>query len=155
MTGSIPVIQTKRLKMEVKIKHDQLRITDVPNVTVIVGVYTDIPFNFFKNSFKDNESLLIIRNPENNLTPQKQVEFTEKLIKSSSKDGKILITSNSPYIVQGIRHFNNIRGNPLEISYYISEYNEISKELTVTNVTDDLNRVFSIFSEPMQMIAWG
>lgn len=154
MTGSIPVIQTKRLKMKVKIKHNQLRITDVPNITVIVGDHTDIPLNFFKNSFEGNESFLILRNPENNLTPQKQVEFTEKLIKVTSKDKKILIKSNSPYIVQGIRHFNDIR-NPLEIAYYISEYNEISKELTVTDVTDDLNRVFSIFSEPMQMIAWG
>ncbi len=99
----------------------------------------------------NNNSFLIWDEPENHLHPKWQVAFAELIVQLSKCGVPILISSHSPFFVQGIRYFSAKYKIEKYTNYYLAE--EYEDGLSVINeVTDNLNAIFSKLAEPLNEI---
>ncbi len=98
-----------------------------------------------------NNKILIWDEPENHLHPRWQVEFAETLVKLAQMGIPVVISTHSPYFLQGIRYFAAKHDLEKYTNYYLAEEQE-NKLSVVCEVTHDLNRVFSQLAEPLTEI---
>lgn len=96
--------------------------------------------------------MLIIDEPENHLHPKWQIECARLLVKMAKSGIPLMISSHSPYFIQGIRYFVNKEQAEELVNYYLAEVDKESGYSVVTEVTDDLNKVFMKLAEPMNEI---
>lgn len=99
----------------------------------------------------NSNSFLIWDEPENHLHPKWQVEFAELLVKLSLLGVPILISTHSPFFVQGIRYFTAKYSMEKYTNYYLAEEREDGLS-EIKEVTDDLNAIFSKLAEPLNEI---
>ena len=98
-----------------------------------------------------NNKILIWDEPENHLHPRWQVAFAEILVKLAKIGIPVVISTHSPYFVQGVRYFAAKHDLEKYTNYYLAEEQE-NKLSVVRDVTHDLNRVFSKLAEPLTEI---
>ena len=98
-----------------------------------------------------NNKVLIWDEPENHLHPRWQVAFAEILVKLAQKGIPVVLSTHSPYFVQGIRFYSAKHDLENYTNYYLAEEkdNHLSE---IKEVTDDLNQVFSKLAEPLNDI---
>ena len=98
----------------------------------------------------DENRILIWDEPENHLHPEWQVEFANVLVELAKAGIPVLISTHSPYFIQGVRYFAARHQMEPFVNYYLAEG---ADGLSVfENVTDDLNRVFRKLAEPLNRI---
>ena len=98
-----------------------------------------------------NNKVLIWDEPENHLHPRWQVAFAELLVNLAKKGIPVVISTHSPYFVQGIRYFSAKHDIENYTNYYLAEeQNNMLSE--IKEVTNDLNQVFSKLAEPLNDI---
>ncbi len=94
--------------------------------------------------------ILIWDEPENHLHPQWQIEFANILVQLTKAGIPIVISTHSPYFVQGIRYFAAKQSVTEFVNYYL---NETDNGLSVFNdVSNDLNSIFLKLSKPLNDI---
>lgn len=96
--------------------------------------------------------MLIIDEPENHLHPKWQIECARLLVRMAKTGILLMVSSHSPYFIQGIRYFANKEQAEELVNYYLAEEDKGSGYSVVTEVTDDLNKVFVKLAEPMNEI---
>lgn len=96
--------------------------------------------------------MLIIDEPENHLHPKWQIECAHLLVKMAKAGIPLMVSSHSPYFIQGIRYFANKEQAEKWVNYYLAEEDEETGYSVVTEVTDDLNKIFVKLAEPMNEI---
>lgn len=94
--------------------------------------------------------VLIWDEPENHLHPRWQVEFAHVLVYLAKAGIPVLISTHSPYFIQGIRYFSAMEDVEQFVNYYLTEEKEGLAELM--EVSNDLNRVFLKLAEPLNNI---
>ena len=99
----------------------------------------------------NSNSFLIWDEPENHLHPRWQVKFAELLVQLSILGVPILISTHSPFFVQGIRYFTAKHNMEKYTNYYLAE-EQADGFSTIQEVTDDLNAIFSKLAEPLNEI---
>lgn len=99
-----------------------------------------------------NDKILIWDEPENHLHPQWQVIFAETLVKLAKHGIPVVISTHSPYFVQGIRYFSAVHSLESYTNYYLAEEEPESKLSVVKDVTKALNQVFSKLATPLNDI---
>lgn len=99
----------------------------------------------------NNNSFLIWDEPENHLHPKWQIAFAELLVKLSLLGVPILISTHSPFFVQGIRYFSAKHKMEKYTNYYLAEEQEDNLSV-IREVTTDLNAIFSKLAEPLNEI---
>lgn len=103
--------------------------------------------------FINESKMLIWDEPENHLHPQWQVEFAHLLVKLVKAGIPVVVSSHSPYFLQGIRYFSNKEKIDAYVNYYLAENEERHGGLScLKNVTDDLNQIFVKLAEPLDQI---
>ncbi len=102
----------------------------------------------------DNKSLLIIDEPETHLHPRWQVEYARLITGLAKKGIPVLLTSHSPYVIQALKVFTEKEGISGNANYYLAENKEDGLS-EITDVSNDLNRVFKKLSDPMQDLVWN
>ena len=107
-----------------------------------------------ESEFLDERSLLIIDEPETHLHPQWQVEYARLIIKLVENNIPVLLSSHSPYLIQALKIFSEKSAIQDKTKYYLAE-ETIDNLAKIVDVTDDLNRVFKILSEPLQELVWN
>jgi predicted ATPase len=98
----------------------------------------------------DERSLLIIDEPENHLHPRWQIEYARVMVELVKNNVSVLLTSHSPYLLQALKVFSEKNKIEKRVNYYLAEQLENSNLSEITEVTDDLNRLFKKLSEPLQ-----
>lgn len=98
-----------------------------------------------------NNKILIWDEPENHLHPHWQVKFAETLVKLAQMGIPVVISTHSPYFVQGIRYFAAKYDLDKYTNFYLAEEQE-NRLSMVRDVTHDLNHVFSKLAEPLTEI---
>lgn len=98
-----------------------------------------------------NNKILIWDEPENHLHPHWQVAFAEVLVKLAKDGIPVVVSTHSPYFVQGIRYFSAKEKLENYTNYYLAEEqgNHLSE---IKDVTDDLNQIFIKLAEPLSEI---
>ena len=95
--------------------------------------------------------LLIWDEPENHLHPQWQIEFARLLVELSAAGVPILVSTHSPYFVQGIRYFSARQKIERIVKYYLAEPTDDGRS-DFRDVTNDLNAVFTKLAAPLNDI---
>ncbi len=101
-----------------------------------------------ESEFLDERSLLIIDEPETHLHPQWQVEYARLIVMLVENNIPVLLSSHSPYLIQALKVFSEKSAIQDKTQYYLAE-ETIDNLAEIIDVTDDLNRVFKILSEPL------
>ena len=101
----------------------------------------------------NNRSLLIIDEPETHLHPKWQVEYAKIICLLVKHEIPVLVTSHSPYLIQGLRHYSKEYGIEKFTNYYLAERND-NGLVEIEHVNDDLNRVFLKLSQPLHDLVW-
>lgn len=95
--------------------------------------------------------ILIWDEPENHLHPQWQILFAKLLVQLSKMGIPVMVSTHSPYFVQGVRFFAAQQDMEQFVNYYLAEEaNDGMSELR--EVTDDLNVIFVKLSKPLNEI---
>ena len=124
----------------------------IPTVSVASGIKAfGVLLKLIQNDFVSTSKMLVLDEPEIHLHPEWQIEFCRFIIELVSKGIPIVVSSHSPYFIQGLRYFAAERGIEKDVTYYMAEKN--NENLAVfENVTNDLNRVFTLLAAPLNKI---
>ena len=99
----------------------------------------------------DADKILIWDEPENHLHPQWQILFAKLLIQLSKIGIPVVVSTHSPYFVQGIRFFAAQQDVEPFVNYYLAEEGEDNLS-ELREVTDNLNDIFIKLSKPLNEI---
>ena len=95
--------------------------------------------------------VLIWDEPENHLHPEWQIAFAKLLVQLSNTGIPVLVSTHSPYFVQGVRYFAAQQDAEKYVNYYLTENGEDGLA-ELKEVTDDLNAIFVKLSKPLNAI---
>lgn len=95
--------------------------------------------------------MLVLDEPEIHLHPEWQISFCRIIIELVANGVPIVVSSHSPYFIQGLRYFAAAKGVEKDVTYYMAEQNEDGLS-TFNDVTDDLNKVFTLLAAPLHEI---
>lgn len=98
-----------------------------------------------------NNKILIWDEPENHLHPKWQIAFAEVLVRLAKRGIPVVISTHSPYFIQGVRYFSAKHEMGNFTNYYLAEEQENHLSI-LKEVTHDLNLVFSKLAEPLKEI---
>ena len=101
------------------------------------------------NAINGNK-ILIWDEPENHLHPRWQIEFAKVLVQLAQSGIPIVISSHSPYFIQGVRYFSVKYRMEKFVNYYLA--NPSGGLVSMENVSSDLNRIFVKLAEPLNEI---
>ncbi len=102
----------------------------------------------------DDRSLLVIDEPENHLHPDWQIKYAKMIIELIKNDISVIISSHSPYMIQALKYFSEKEGIKEKSNFYLAEFNENNLYTNITDVTKDLNRIFSKLAKPLKELVW-
>ena len=95
--------------------------------------------------------MLVLDEPEIHLHPEWQISFCRIIIELVANGVPIVVSSHSPYFIQGLRYLAAAKGVEKDVTYYMAEQNEDGLS-TFNDVTDDLNKVFTLLAAPLHEI---
>ena len=96
--------------------------------------------------------MLVLDEPEIHLHPEWQINFCKFIVELVSEGIPIVVSSHSPYFIQGLRYFAAAKGIEKEVTYYLAEQNSKTGLSTFNDVTNDLNKVFTLLAAPLREI---
>ena len=102
------------------------------------------------NKMVSPERPLIWDEPENHLHPSWQIRLAQFFVILAAQGVPIIVSTHSPYFIQGIRHFAVKMKAEQYVDYYLTEMNG-STSITQC-VNDDLNRIFIKLAAPLNEI---
>lgn len=125
----------------------------VPPISVASGIKSfGVLQRLIQTSNISTSKMLIWDEPEIHLHPQWQIVFCRLIIELVAKGIPIVISSHSPYLVQALRYFASAKGIEKDVKYYMAEESNETRLSIVTEVTNDLNRVFTRLAAPLRDI---
>ena len=95
--------------------------------------------------------VLIWDEPENHLHPEWQIAFAKLLVQLSNIGIPVMVSTHSPYFVQGVRYFAAQQDVEKYVSYYLAENGDDGLS-ELKDVTDNLNAIFVKLSKPLNEI---
>lgn len=100
----------------------------------------------------NERKMLIWDEPENHLHPKWQVAFASVLVDLAKNGVPVVISTHSPYFVQGIRYFAAKQDIEKYVNYYLAEKQDVNSLATIKDVTTDLNQIFVKLATPLNEI---
>ena len=126
---------------------------EIQPVSVASGVKSfGVMQRLLENGAVSPSKLLIWDEPEIHLHPEWQVKFCQVIVELVSVGIPIIVSTHSPYFLQGLRYFAARQGIEREVRYYLAEESPTSGLSVFREVTDDLNRVFTLLAGPLHEI---
>ena len=95
--------------------------------------------------------MLIWDEPENHLHPEWQIAFAKLMVQLSKMGIPVMVSTHSPYFVQGVRYFSAQQDVEKYVNYYLAEIGEDNLS-ELKEVTNDLNSIFVKLSKPLNEI---
>lgn len=106
-----------------------------------------------KNKQLDENTILIIDEPEVHLHPKWQIKYAEILILISKELGvKILLNSHSPYLIRAMEVYRKTHDYEENIKFYTLADCIEGKSKKIIDVTNNLNQIFDKLIEPYEIL---
>lgn len=106
-----------------------------------------------KNKQLDENTILIIDEPEVHLHPKWQIKYAEILILISKELGvKILLNSHSPYLIRAMEVYRKNYDYEENIKFYTLTDCTEGKSKKIVDVTNNLNQIFDKLIEPYEIL---
>lgn len=74
-----------------------------------------------ENDILNQNSILIIDEPENHLHPKWQLKYAKVLVTLAKNGVKILIASHSPYMIEAIKRYSDLENLEESTNFYLAE----------------------------------
>lgn len=101
-----------------------------------------------ENNSLDNDTLLIIDEPEVHLHPTWQVKYAEILVKLSKELAiPMVLTSHSPYFIEAIEAFSIKHNFQNSVDFYFAQKDNEGLNSKIINITDNLGTALDSISE--------
>lgn len=127
--------------------------TQIPTLSVASGIKSfGVLLRLIRTGNISTSRMLVLDEPEIHLHPEWQVNFCKLIVEMVAAGIPIVVSSHSPYFIQGLRYFAAAKGIEKDVVYYMAEPDADSGLSTFEEVTDDLNRVFSLLAAPLNEI---
>jgi predicted ATP-dependent endonuclease of OLD family len=97
-----------------------------------------------QNRFLDKKYILLIDEPEVHLHPEWELKMAHLIVKLVKKGIKVVLTSHSPYMIEGINLFAKME-NLKEINFYLADNGKIEEQ-------KGLLKIFHTLSIPMRKL---
>lgn len=125
----------------------------IPTVSVASGIKSfGMLMQLIKTGSISTSKMLVLDEPEIHLHPEWQISFCKFIIELVAQGIPIVVSSHSPYFIQGLRYFSAARGIEKDVVYYMAEQNPDNGLSRFKDVTHDLNKVFTLLAAPLQEI---
>ncbi|MDR1695333.1 MAG: ATP-binding protein [Endomicrobium sp.] len=96
------------------------------------------------------DSITVFDEPENHLHPEWQIRYAELLIEFIKKGANIVLTSHSPYLIQGLIHYAKNKKLPEEkFRLLLAEKENEENWSVLKDVTKTPNKIFQLLDEPL------
>ena len=106
-----------------------------------------------KNKQLDENTILIIDEPEVHLHPKWQIKYAEILILISKELGvKILLNSHSPYLIRAMEVYRKTYDYEDNTKFYTLTDCTEGKSKKILDVTNNLNQIFDKLIEPYEIL---
>ena len=97
-----------------------------------------------ENDILNQNSILIIDEPENHLHPKWQLKYAKVLVTLAKNGVKILIASHSPYMIEAIKRYSDLENLEESTNFYLAENSIIESR-------DRLEDIFKTLDEPSEI----
>ena len=125
----------------------------IPAVSVASGIKSfGVLLRLLQTDNISTSKMLVLDEPEIHLHPEWQINFCKFIVELVSEGIPIVVSSHSPYFIQGLRYFAAAKGIEKEVTYYMAEQNPETNLSTFNDVTNDLNKVFTLLAAPLREI---
>lgn len=133
--------------------HFQRNDISIPAVSVASGIKSfGVLLRLLQTDNISTSKMLVLDEPEIHLHPEWQINFCKFIVELVSEGIPIVVSSHSPYFIQGLRYFAAAKGIEKEVTYYMAEQNPETNLSTFNDVTNDLNKVFTLLAAPLRKI---
>lgn len=124
----------------------------IPTVSVASGIKSfGVLLRMLKTDCISNSKMLVLDEPEIHLHPEWQIKFCQLIIELVSIGIPIVVSSHSPYFIQGLRYYAAEKHIEKDVIYYMAAENKEGLS-EFKDVTNDLNKVFSLLAVPLNNI---
>ena len=104
-----------------------------------------------QNKYLNEETVLILDEPEVHLHPKWQLEMAKIIVELVKNGVKIVVNSHSPYMIQAlIKYARDEEDITDKSNFYLATKEE--DYATFENVNNDLNKIFELLAEPMNEV---
>lgn len=125
----------------------------IPAVSVASGIKSfGVLLRLLQTDSISTSKMLVLDEPEIHLHPEWQISFCQFIVELVTKGIPIVVSSHSPYFIQGLRYFAAARGIEKDVVYYMAEQSSDTGLSKFKDVTNDLNQVFTLLAAPLREI---
>ena len=103
-----------------------------------------------QNNYLNEDTILILDEPEVHLHPKWQLELAKIIVELVKNGVKIVVNSHSPYMIQALIKYARDKEIVDKTNFYLATKEE--EFSTFENVNEDLNQIFSLLAEPMNEV---
>lgn len=96
--------------------------------------------------------MLVWDEPEIHLHPEWQLTFCRLAVEMVANGIPVVISSHSPYFIQGLRYYAALRGVEGDVRYYMASNSADNLTSRFREVTGDLNGVFTRLAAPLREV---
>lgn len=100
-----------------------------------------------ENDILNQNSILIIDEPENHLHPKWQLKYAKVLVTLAKNGVKILIASHSPYMIEAIKRYSDLENLEESTNFYLAENSIIEPRNRLEDIFKTLEEPFEIFRQ--------
>ncbi|OCL85166.1 hypothetical protein AAW30_00310 [Arcobacter porcinus] len=100
-----------------------------------------------ENDILNQNSILIIDEPENHLHPKWQLKYAKVLVTLAKNGVKILIASHSPYMIEAIKRYGDLENLEDSTNFYLAENSIIEPRNRLEDIFKTLEEPFEIFRQ--------
>ena len=100
-----------------------------------------------ENDILNQNSILIIDEPENHLHPKWQLKYAKVLVTLAKNGVKILIASHSPYMIEAIKRYSDLENLEESRNFYLAENSIIESRNRLEDIFKTLEEPFEIFRQ--------
>ena len=104
-----------------------------------------------KNGSIEQNSTIILDEPEIHLHPEWQLLFAELIVLLQKEFGvHVLLNTHSPYFLRAIQVYSAKYGIADRCRYYLSE--AVGDQAEITDVTKEIDKIYARLSHPLQRL---
>lgn len=112
-------------------------------------------FSLLQRDYLTKDSLLVLDEPENHLHPEWQIKYAEMVVLLVKKGFSVVLTSHSPTFIQALGAYSFKYGIRNQASFYLAEQIEEKNYSKFTNVTDNLQAIYTDLVHPTEKLFTG
>lgn len=123
------------------------KIFDINNISS--GVKSLAILDLLLNGdYINNDTLLILDEPETNLHPAWQKKYAEVIAKLCSSGANILINTHSPYMVESLRGYSEKYNSP--VNFYLAQRDCNNNEIIFSEKNKDISQIINVLAQPLR-----